>query len=222
MNAIVTGASRGIGRFLADSLEAEGWGVARWSRSNGVNVACSQDVREAMNGIRDPVALVHCAGTLGPAVVAFEHNCYGTFTVVREVAQRMSGGSIILFSGGGACYGTPGFAAYGASKAAVVRLAETYAMELAPRGVRVNAVAPGWQATDMGRQFKAMGGEVRTEGTLPEVWELVRWLLSEESAHVTGRLIHIRDDYKKWPNPLPEDWAKLRRVEPFGSERKAQ
>ena len=227
MNAIVTGASRGIGKYLADRLETDGWDVERWSRSTGVDVT----VRASIPIATIPVhALVHCSAILGereeiasnlpPLSEVVRVNIIGTMQVMARVApvmQRQRSGSVVLFSGGGACCGLPRFAAYAASKAAVVRLAETYAMELAAFNVRVNAVAPGWQDTDMGRQFKDMGGEVRTEGTLPEVWELVRWLLSDESAHVTGRLVHIRDDYRNWPNPLPEDWAKLRRVEPWTS-----
>ena len=220
MNAVVTGASRGIGKYLADQLEAEGWVVARWSRSTGIDIRSGYHDLEAL--LPNPVhAVVHCAGVLtGRAEHVFAVNAMGTFNILEAVRLLMADqrfGNVIMFSGGGACYGLPGFAAYAASKAAVVRLAETYAMSLKGYGVRVNAVAPGWQDTDMGRHFKVLGGEVRTEGTLLEVWELVRWLLSDESAHVTGRLVHIRDDYRHWPNPLPDDWAKLRRIEPWTS-----
>ena len=216
MNAIVTGANRGIGMAIAHQLFLTGWRVEKWSRTlEGI------DISESLFGVPLPEpldAIIHCAAIMGfDDRRTFDVNCWGTVNVLetmRPVMVKQGFGSIILFSGGGACYGTPGFAAYGASKTAVVRLAETYALELGPHGVRVNAVAPGWQDTNMGRQFKAMGGKVRTEGTLPEVWELVRWLLSDESRHVTGRLVHIRDDYRNWPNPLPDDWAKLRRVEP--------
>lgn len=84
----------------------------------------------------------------------FETNVTGVFLLSQAVARGMvsrGGGSIINIASNGGIRATPALAAYGASKAAVIHLTKTMAMELGPRGIRVNAIAPGLIETHMAR-----------------------------------------------------------------------
>jgi 3-oxoacyl-[acyl-carrier protein] reductase len=138
-------------------------------------------------------------------------NVTGTLLAVLVAldALRAAPGSVVTFSGGGATSPLPGYDAYAASKAAVVRLTENLAVELADSGVRVNSVAPGLVATAMHDATLTAGPEAvgaeyyeRTRRALhdgeadpPELAaELVTFLLSEASAGITGKLLSARWD----------------------------
>ena len=101
------------------------------------------------------------------------------------------------FAGGGAGYGYP-LLAYGTSKAAIVRMCETMAMELDAHGIAidVNIVAPGANETDMLAAVRAAGGEVRTTVPFSKPVALCRWLVSPESDGISGRFLHVNDDYR--------------------------
>jgi 3-oxoacyl-[acyl-carrier protein] reductase len=128
-------------------------------------------------------------------------------------AMRAQGrGKIINLSGGGATGPRPDVSAYGASKAALVRLSETLAEELREDHIDVNCVAPGAMNTRMLTEVLAAGpGGVQGEyeraqrqaesgGTPPEnAAEVVVWLASEASDGITGRLI----------SAVWDDWARL-------------
>jgi NAD(P)-dependent dehydrogenase (short-subunit alcohol dehydrogenase family) len=144
-----------------------------------------------------------------------------------------SHGSVAMFSGGGATGPFPRYDAYAASKAAVVRLAENLAAELAADRVRVNAVAPGFVVTDMHQSTLAagadqVGGEYfdRTaravasgKGDSPELAaSLVSFLMSDESRGISGKLLSARWD--PWDDPTfrsrlenDADFATLRRID---------
>jgi 3-oxoacyl-[acyl-carrier protein] reductase len=151
--------------------------------------------------------------------------------VVPEMKRRGEG-VIINLSGGGAASPRERFTPYGAAKAALVRFTETAAMELAPYGVRVNAVAPGAVNTRMLEEVERAGEragpgaleEVRkqreTGGTRPELAaELVVFLASDGGRQISGKLISaVWDDWRalqdgSLPMESPE-WFTLRRVAP--------
>jgi 3-oxoacyl-[acyl-carrier protein] reductase len=138
-------------------------------------------------------------------------NVTGTLLAILVAldALRAAAGSVVTFSGGGATSPLPGYDAYAASKAAVVRLTENLAVELADSGVRVNSVAPGLVATAMHDATLTAGpGAVGTdyyertrralhdgEADPPELAaELVTFLLSDASAGITGKLLSARWD----------------------------
>ena len=84
----------------------------------------------------------------------FETNVTGVFLLSQAIARGMvarGSGSIVNIASNGGIHATPALAAYGASKAAIIHLTKTMAMELGPRGVRVNAIAPGLVETHMAR-----------------------------------------------------------------------
>ena len=161
-------------------------------------------------------------------------NLTGTFLVCRAVIPAMlkqGGGKIINLSGAGAANAWSNLSAYCASKAAVVRLTEVLAQELAPNNIAVNALGPGSVHTAMWDQMTQdaaragadfihqLGLQVTSGGGAPiaECAELAVWLASQESANLTGRLISATtDDFRNLPPRIPEimatDAATLRRI----------
>ena len=194
-----------------------------------------------------PLGVVHAAAVLsaiGPVTavdpVAWDAtvrtNLFGSFVITRVACRLMvaggRGGSIVLFSGGGASGPFPNYTAYACSKVGVVRLAETVAQEVAGTGIRVNCIAPGFVATDM-HQATLRAGSVagdtylrRTEAELARggvpaslAARAVVFLLSDSAAGITGRLVSaVHDDWAKWPNRADEiagsDLFTLRRIVP--------
>jgi NAD(P)-dependent dehydrogenase (short-subunit alcohol dehydrogenase family) len=125
--------------------------------------------------------------------------------------KKIGGGKIINLSGGGAASPRPHFSAYGASKCALVRLAETLAEELRNDRIDVNAVAPGPMNTRMLDELLAAGPECapreyeaavkrsREGGTSPDrAAALVAWLASPASDGITGKLLSaVWDDWER-------------------------
>ena len=166
--------------------------------------------------------LVNNAGLLGPVGPAHEAepeawlqavrvNLGGCFLCSRAVLPGMIArrqGGIVNLSGGGGVSPRPWFSAYGAAKAGVVRFTETLAEEVAPHGVRVNAVAPGAVPTDMAREaaeaLRATAGSgaagdapERGAGTPEGAAELVLYLVSPRSGRLSGRLLSaVWDDWE--------------------------
>jgi NAD(P)-dependent dehydrogenase (short-subunit alcohol dehydrogenase family) len=169
-----------------------------------------------LSGVVTAAAIVTPIGLVGTWDVAeFRHtldvNVVGTLLAVESTVKQLvaNRGAVVAFSGGGATGPFPRYDAYAASKAAVVRLVENLAVGLAPDGVRVNCVAPGFVLTDMHQATLVAGGEHagkeyfdRTtraiesgDGDSPELAaDLVSFLLSETSAPITGKLISARWD----------------------------
>lgn len=157
------------------------------------------------------------AGIVGPAATLAEMaldrlrrmidvNLLGAMLTAREAARRLPrhrggrGGSIVLVSSIAARLGAPfEYVDYAATKGALDSLTTGLAKELAPQGVRVNAVRPGLIETDIhasgGRPDRAQALGVQTPigraGTADEVAEAILWLLGDASSYVTGSFIDI-------------------------------
>lgn len=183
---------------------------------------------DALGCAPGPTALVHAAAVLGPTGPfsecdidawwgAMEVNLGASVRLVRAVLPRMlndGAGRIVLFSGGGAAYGFPRFSSYGTAKAALVRFAETLAMELGPNGPLVTILAPGAIETDMLAAVRRAGGEVRTTASIDEPCRAVRRLLTEDTRGLHGRFVHVRDEWSaESAASLSDDFFKLRRVD---------
>lgn len=182
-------------------------------------------------------------GPLGPMtdsdtdkwIYAVRVNLVGTFLCSRAVLPTMiqhRKGKIINLSGGGATSPRPFFSAYSASKAAVVRLTETLAEEVAEFNIQVNTIAPGAMNTRLLDEIAGAGAaagpksmqevaqQLQTGGTpLEKPAALALFLASEESNGLTGRVISsVWDDWRTIPQHLPDimssDIYTMRRIIP--------
>ncbi|CAN5890223.1 SDR family oxidoreductase [soil metagenome] len=190
------------------------------------DVSNEQQVREWVDATVDAYgkidALVLNAGIYGPmgpteSVAldewwrAMEINILGALLPCRAVIplfKKQGHGKIIMLSGGGATNPLPNISAYAASKAALVRLAETLAGELQPYGIEVNCIAPGAMRTRMVDQVLSAGpdkvGEAffeknrkwAEEGATPlhVPADLAVYLASSKSNGITGKLISAQWD----------------------------
>lgn len=130
-------------------------------------------------------------------------NLAGSFIVSQQVARRMSGrghGAIVNIASVSGLFGNSGRVAYGASKGGVVTMTKVMAVELAEKGVRVNAVAPGPVDTPMVVEMHAPatrkawldGIPQRRYGTPGEIAAAVLFLLQEsEASYITGQTIAV-------------------------------
>ena len=167
-------------------------------------------------------------------VQTIQVNLFGTFFCCRAVLPVMvkqDRGQLINIGGGGDMESSPNFSAYSSSKAAMVRLTEVLALELAETNVRVNSLRPGSVHTRMMEEevevLDALGiNELRdqvkvTTGGGGEPIEITAnlavVLASADAGNLSGRLVATRDDITKWTGRIPEIMESeaylLRRVE---------
>jgi 3alpha(or 20beta)-hydroxysteroid dehydrogenase len=124
--------------------------------------------------------------------------CFLGIKAVVELMERSGGGSIVNISSVAGLRGSPGAIAYSATKWALRGMTKAAAIELAPRGIRVNSVHPGPIDTEMlnvrtpeQNQRRVQQAPMKRMGTAEEVARLVLFLLSEESGYIAGAEIAI-------------------------------
>ncbi|MEN6459365.1 MAG: 3-oxoacyl-[acyl-carrier-protein] reductase [Thermoguttaceae bacterium] len=233
--AIVTGAARGLGRCIAQTLAGAGAKIAcvdvsaevladtvaaiRAAGGEAEPIACdvtdSARVADAVDetikrwgkldilvnnaGITRDNVIVRMKDDQWDAVIAV--NLRGTFLFTRAAAKPMMKsrqGRIVNVASVSGLMGNPGQANYSASKAGVIGLTRTVARELAGRNVNVNAVAPGFIATDMTAK---LGEEVLTKvreeiplgrlGAPQDIADAVLFLASPAASFITGHVLTV-------------------------------
>lgn len=127
-------------------------------------------------------------------------NLTGTFLTAREATKQMyaDGGSLVLIASTSGIAGRAGQANYAASKGGVIALAKTLSYEVAPRGIRVNVVAPGFIDTDMTRKVPPahLKEAVRAiplgrTGTPVEVARAAVFMASPAASYITGKVLTV-------------------------------
>lgn len=234
--ALVTGASRGIGRAIAIGFAEHGADLVLVSRKREGLEAVAQEVTAlgrratvvpANLGQPDSIAalvaeverggiavdvLVNNAGTnpvmagvLDLDVAAwrkvFDTNVTGPFLLSQALGRGMVArgrGAIVNIASNGGLRSSPGLCAYGASKAALIHLTLTFARELGPHGVRVNAIAPGLVETRMARalldnepgyQEYVRRNPLRRHATPEEIAGAALLLASDAGSYANGEVV---------------------------------
>jgi len=225
-HAIVTGAGQGIGAAIASALAGAGYRVGVLDRAAEAAEAVAAELPGAVALTADvadeasvetaldrfaarPDVLVNNAGIVrfGPLAelpaedwrAVVDVNLTGCFVTARAVAVRMmegAGGAIVNVTSMNGVAPGPNAGAYGASKAGVALLTQQMALEWGPRGVRVNAVAPGLIDAGMSTPIYA-DAEVRRAreskvplgrlGRAEDVAAAVLFMVSDGAAYVTGQ-----------------------------------
>jgi NAD(P)-dependent dehydrogenase (short-subunit alcohol dehydrogenase family) len=140
------------------------------------------------------------SGALSDYERVFRVNVVGNLAVLEGCLPAMTSvnfGRVVFFAGGGAAYAYPIFPAYGLSKVSTVRLVENLAT-VYPRssGLSFVCLSPGAVDTPMLAKVVAAGGEVKTKTSVEEPIGFVESYLASTSTALSGRYIHVRDDWR--------------------------
>jgi 3-oxoacyl-[acyl-carrier protein] reductase len=142
----------------------------------------------------------------GDVATVLDTNVTGLFNVTRAVAPHMTAqrsGRIVNLSSVAATRAGRGQSNYAASKGAIEAVTRALAVELGPRNIRVNAVAPGVIDTEMSKEVRELAGDealrrivLRRYGTAADVAHAVWFLASDLAAYVTGTVLHVDGGFK--------------------------
>lgn len=221
--AVVTGGARGIGRVIVEMLAAAGADVHVFDREaspaalprvahHAVDIASSAAVDAAVAALPESATLlVNNAGITRDKTLwkmtddewrsVLDVNLTGAFHLIRALAPGMRAagfGRVVNITSINGLRGKFGQANYAASKAALIGLTKTAARELGPKGITVNAVAPGMVLTEMARALpqesldKALAETAMGRLAEPaDVASAVLFLLSDAARMITGEVIRV-------------------------------
>lgn len=223
--AVITGANKGIGADLAERLLNRGYTVINVARNTSenpriLNVLADLLDPEATKQAAETIAtehavthLIHNAGLIWPNLVedaspedfaGLAHlHLTAPLTLLQAVLPGMKSNKFgrVLFNGSRAALGVPTRSAYSATKAGIIGMARTWALELAPHGITVNVVAPGPVRTDnfWGIIPKDSDQETQLAGRIPvgrlgeprDISNAFLYFCDPENSFVTGQTLYV-------------------------------
>lgn len=223
--ALVTGGGTGIGLATVALLAGRGWRViaAGLERDDSFpaeatfvdcDVTDRASVARIVEGVDLLSGVVTCAGTIrfadewDPAVFekVMSVNVTGVLATVTAAAPALERGkgSVVNVASMWSWFGNPAAPAYGTSKGAVAALTRSLAVTWGARGIRVNAVAPGWVATRISQGARDDPvRRARIDARIPlgrwaepaEIASVIAFLLSDEAAYVHGAIVPVDGGY---------------------------
>ncbi len=208
---LVVGGGQGIGKAIAEAWPDR---TTTWTRHTGVDATDPAALRAAFAGYQSkhgaPFALIHTVGDFAEQPLlstdrpTFDHlfasNVASAFHTVQAIVPAMVAarrGRVVLFAAAGADKdrGMLRAPVYFAAKAAVIQLARSLALEVAPAGVTVNVVAPGLIAHEHSHRESQQRLAARVPlgrlGTPSDVLGLVAFLLGDGSTYLTGQVLTV-------------------------------
>lgn len=198
---------------VADEIDELGHSAMAVAADVSDDRACRAAVSAVTKGLGAPTVLVNAAGVSPVYQRAEAHdtdsfrqmlavNLAGAFAMTHAAAPGLlaGGGAVVNVASVAGVAASPRLAGYGASKAGLIQLTRTLAREWADRGVRVNAVCPGYVETELTRELLAVqhlraGILAQTPlgrlGTLEELVAPALFLASDEASYVTGAALLV-------------------------------
>ena len=225
--AIVTGAGRGIGRVIAEQLIDDGAIVyandLNYFEISGAKTLCfditdSAALKSGLFQVYKAEGRIDCIVNnaaiiqnqkLGMVTKSLLEKMYAVnvFAVIdmiqlaSRIMAKTGGGSIINMASVTGVVGSPGQVAYSASKGAVISITKSAAKELAPMGIRVNAVAPGIIKTERFEElYEASGDKINERiekialgrlGTPQDIANAVSFLASDRASYISGQILGV-------------------------------
>ncbi len=212
-NAVIVGATSGIGQATARLLKSEDWNIFSISRSadnpSGIPWDVASDIPDLSLIPSEVHALIYCPGTINlkpfkrlttnDFLTDFEVNVLGAVRIIQGLDSRLKAGngSVVLCSTVAVGQGMPFHASVAASKGALEGLCRSLAAEYAP-SVRFNCIAPSLTDTPLAdkllnseakRDASAQRHPLKTIGKAEDVAEMVRLLVSDGGRFITGQTI---------------------------------
>lgn len=184
-------------------------------RAYKLNVADKNDValfvKEIYKEFKSVDVLINNAGVISDGLMMImtdeswdsvvKTNLYGDYYMIHEILPNMienHSGAIINISSVSGIFGQMGQTNYSASKAGVIALTKSLSKEVAKKGIRINAVAPGFIETDMTnglsekfKKEKKQSIPMKRFGKAEEIAEVVYFLASDSSSYITGQTIVV-------------------------------